>query len=107
MTLGAAHRLVSATQRKVCSRLVVKQGGLPLHAVVTLHASRYIGLSELPSVDVLVTVLALPRRGPEINIAELGFKIGWLMAIDASCGAMGAQECELRLGMVEPREFLP
>jgi len=54
-------------------------------------------------VDVFVAVLALRRRGLEVDIHQLGFKVWRLVAIDAGRSAMRAEQNELRLGMIEAR----
>ena len=103
----AAHVLVRPAQRKFGPLLVVKQGRLPRHAGVALRAARDIPFGELLSVDVLVAVLALRRRGLEVHIHQLSFKIGGLVAINASRSAVRAEQRKLCLRMVEAREFLP
>ena len=70
---------------------------------MTFRASRSIASSELLPVDVFVAVLALRRRGLEVDIHQLGFKVWRLVAIDAGRSAMRAEQNELRLGMIEAR----
>ena len=90
-------------QRKFGSLLVIKKRGLPSHAVMAFRAARCLTLSELPPVDVLVAILAVGRRGLEVHVHQLGFKIGRLVAINASCSTMRTQQRKLCLGVVEAR----
>lgn len=53
----AANVLVCALQREIGPLVMVKQRGLPLCAVVALGAGCEFALSELPAVDILVTLL--------------------------------------------------
>lgn len=68
---------------------------------MTFRALRIIPCGELPSVDVFVAVLAMRRRGPEVDIHQLGFKVRRLVTIDASCRPMRPQQGKFRLGVIE------
>jgi len=107
VTLGATDVLVRSAQRECGSLVVIEQGRLPLHAVVALGALRRLALRELPSMDVLMAVLAQSRRGLEVDVHQSSFEIRRLMAVDASRRAMRTQQGELSLGMIEPRKFFP
>jgi len=65
------------------------------------------GLCELRSMSVRVTVFALLWCGVEVNIGELGFKVGGLVAVDAGDGTMRSCQREFRLGVVETRQIRP
>jgi len=107
VALRAAYVLVSTAKREGCRLVMVKERGLPPHAGVTLRAARNVRCGELLSVDVLVTVFALTRSGLEVHVQQFGFKVGRLVAIDASRRAVRAEQDELCLRMVEAGEFLP
>ena len=101
VAFGAAHVLVRAAQRKRRSLFMVKEGRLPLHAGVALGAARDVIFNELLSVDVLVAVLALAGRGPEVHVHQFGFKVRRLMAVDARGRTVRPEQSKLRLGVVE------
>ena len=66
---------------------MVKRGRLPFCGIVTVGALGHLirkEFRELPSVDVLVTVFALLRRLLEVDIDQLGFKVGWFVAVNTS-----------------------
>lgn len=107
VTLDAPDILVRSAQRKLCSPIMIEQRRLPLLAVVTVHAGRDLPFGELLSMDIVMALFALHRRGLEIHVAKLGFKIRRLVAIHAGCGAMRSQQGERGLRMVESRQFLP
>lgn len=96
VALRAAHVLVGSAQGEGCSLLVVKKRGLPLVTVVAICAGSGVGFSELLSVDVFVTVLALGRRSLEINIDQFRLEVRRLVAIDASRGTMRPNQSEFR-----------
>lgn len=62
---------------------------------------------ELCSVNVHVTVFTLLWRGMEINIGELGLKVGGFVAVDAGDGTMRSCQREFRLRVVEARQLHP
>ena len=57
VTSIAANALVCALQRESGPLVMVKKGGFPFGAVVALGAGCESALSELPAVDVLMTLL--------------------------------------------------
>lgn len=57
--------------------------------------------------DILMAVLALRRRGFEIDVNQLSSEVRRFVAVDAGCCPMRSQERELRLGVIESRYFLP
>ena len=63
--------------------------------------------SELLPVNVFVAIFTLYGRGLEVDVDQLRFKIGRLVAIDAGRRAMRSEQRELRLRMIEARKFLP
>src|SRR5690349_406855 len=75
MALGAAHILMSATQRECSSLLMVEERGLPLHAVVAFGTAGNVGYGKLPPVDVFMAVLAFCRGSLEVHVDQLGLKI--------------------------------
>lgn len=79
---------MGTTQREIRSLVVIKERGLPLHAVVTFGAASDFGLRELLSMNVFVAVLAKRRSRFEINVDEFGLEIGRFMAVDTGRGAM-------------------
>ena len=97
VTFRAAHVLVCSTQWEFRSLLVIKQGRLPLHAVVTIGAMSDVGLGELLAVNVLVAVFADSRSHFEIHVHQFGFKIWRLVAVDAIRRLMRTDERKFRL----------
>ena len=91
MALGATNVLVGAAQRELGSLLVVEQRRLPLHAGVAFGASCGVTLGKLLAVNVLVAIFALSGRSLEVYVHQLGFKVWWLVTIDAGGRAMRAQ----------------
>ena len=107
MAVGAQCVAVGLLQRE--GRLVVvEQGRLPASAVVAFGAAgNASSLRELRAVDVRVAVFTLLWRGMEINIRQLGFEVRGFVAVAAGDGAMRSGQREIRLGVVETREFRP
>lgn len=104
----AAHALVGSLQREGRARFVIEQGGFPASSVVAVRAGRAaIGFRELCSMHVLVALFALGGRGFEVHVDQSGFQVGWLVAIDASGGAMGSRQREGRLVMIEALQLFP
>lgn len=94
MALGTGHIRVSAGQRQVRSRIVIKRGGHPAGRVVTIRAVSFGVLGhELSIVGILVASLALLWRP-----FKPGFRVGCrLVAVSAFHRSMGAQERKLCL----------
>lgn len=86
---------------------MIEQRGLPLSTVMATVTARIPLLGELLPVNILVAVLALSRGCLEIHVRQLGFQIGWLVAIRARRCTMRPNQRERRLGVIEPRQFLP
>jgi len=107
VTFGALHILVGPAQREGSPFIVIKQGRLPLHAVVAVRARSVLTFGELLSMYVLVAVFAQHGGGLEIHVCQLGFKVRWFVAIDAGGRPVRSEQRKLRLGMVESRDFLP
>lgn len=108
VTIGAPDVLVCATQGERRPLFMIEQRGLPFRAVVAIGAWGCIAFGdELLSVDVLVAVLALHRRGFEIDIDQLGFEVWRFVAVDARCCPVCSKQGELGLGMIESGELLP
>ena len=66
---------------------MIKRGRLPFRGIVAVGALGHLirkELRELPSVDVLMTVLALLRRLLKIDIDQLGFEVRWFVAVNTS-----------------------
>ena len=70
-------------QREGCALVVVEERRLPLHARVALGAVRNVFFRELLRVNVFVAIFTLYGRGLEVDVDQLRFKIGRLVAIDA------------------------
>ena len=107
MALRAANILMRPAQREGGPFLVVEQRGLPFHAVVILGAAGYTLKGKLLAMGIIVAILAQLRSRLEVHVHQLGFEIGRLMAIDARRGTVRTQQCELCLGVIEARKFLP
>jgi len=102
-----AHVLMRATQREFGPLVVIKERWLPLVAVVTFNALRDTSLGELFPVNIFVAVLALGGSGFEVHIDQLRFQTWRLVAIDAGCHTVCAEQREPGLGVIESRQFLP
>jgi len=107
VTVSAAHILVSSSQWKGRSFVVIEQGRLPLRRIMTIRTASNAGYCELLSVNVLVTLLTLVRGRLEINVRDRGLEIRRLMTVDAGGRAVSTEQSELRRGMVKPGELLP
>lgn len=90
-----------AAQGEGSSLFMIKQGRLPLHAVVAVGAAGNIATGKLFSVDILVASLALAGSRFEIYVQQCGFEIRWLVALDARRRAVSAQQCKRRFRVVE------
>lgn len=95
MALFATCSLVGALQRERRSLVMIEQRRLPLRAVVARYAIGYTVLGKLFSMDILVALLALGRRGLEINVGQLGFHVRRLVAIRAGSGPMRTDQREI------------
>jgi hypothetical protein len=89
VALGAPYVLMSASQREY-RFFVIKQRRFPLRTVVALSAPRHVALRELLPMYVLMAVLALCRRGPEVHIHQARLKVRRLMAVGTGRGPMGS-----------------
>lgn len=107
MALPASHFLMRAAQGERSSLFMVKQRGLPLHAVVALGAAGGFATGKLFSMDIRVAILALVGSCFEIGVHQFGFEIRRLVAIDARRGPVRAQQCKLRFRVVESGKLLP
>lgn len=107
MTFCAPNILMGAPQRERGPLLMIEQRGLPLHAVVALGAGCDVAFRKLLSVDVLMAVLTLSGGGFEVDVDQPGFQIRRFVAVHTRCCPMGAEQGELRLGMIEPGKFFP
>ncbi len=107
VALRASHVLMRSSQWERRAFLVIEQRRLPLHAVVALGTSGYVGLRELLAVNVLVTLFTLHRRRFEIDVDQLGLKIRGLVAVFASCRTVRPKQRKLRLRMIKPGKVFP
>jgi len=86
---------------------MIEQRRLPLRAVVARYAVGYTVLCKLFSMNILMTLLALSRRGLEINVRQLGFQVRRLVAVQASSGTMRTDQREIGFRVIEARQLLP
>ena len=87
---------------------MIEKRGLPLGGVVAIGAERdTLRSRELTAMNVGMAFLALRRGLGEVHVGELRFQVWRLVAVDATHGAMGDEESELRLGVIEAREVVP
>lgn len=107
MALFATCSLVGALQRERRSLVMIEQRRLPLRAVVARYAIGYTVLGKLFSMDILVALLALGRRGLEINVGQLGFHVRRPVAIRAGSGPMRTDQREIGFRVIEARQLLP
>ena len=68
VTFAALHVLVGPPQREGSPFLVIKQGRLPLNAVVAVGAGCRLPFGELLSVCVLVAVFTQQGGGLEVDV---------------------------------------
>lgn len=90
VAVSATDILVSAPQRKFSSLLMIKEGRLPLHAVVTFSTMRDVIFRELLAMNLFMAVFTLRGRRLEIDMDEVRLKVGRLVAVNASGGPMRA-----------------
>jgi len=108
VAVGTAHILVRACQRKLGSLVMIKERGLPLgDAVAVGTGCDSFGLGELTAVNILMAVFAFRRSLGEINVEELGFKVGRFVAIDTRDRTMRTEQSELGAVVIEAREVFP
>ena len=111
MTSAAPHVLVRALQGKR-RLLVIDKRWPPLGSCVAVRAVRDTGrdtarLHKLRSVYVLVTVFTLRRCRVIVDIGELALQVRRLVAARALHCLVRARQLELRIVMVEVRQFRP
>jgi len=97
--------LVASLERKR-SFLVVKQGGLPLVAVMAPCAVVGAG-AELVSMGVLMALAAGSGSSNELNVPHGEFHVRRLMAVSAGDGAMRTDQGKIGLRVVELCEVAP
>ena len=107
VTRVTAHVAMRALQRESGSSVVIERGRFPLEAVVTVRAGRVLAFCKLPAVHVLVTSFTGCGRGFEVRVNQLRAHVLRLVAVDTSRGAVGSEERERSLGMIEARQFPP
>src|SRR5882762_10438354 len=102
VTTGTGHIAMFALERECRPLVMIEQRRLPFRGVVAIGAGRdLIRLRELLAVHILVALLALFRCLLEVHIDQLGLEVGWLMAIDACHGPVGALQREGSLVVIE------
>lgn len=108
MAGGTADVLVRPRQCESRALVMIEKRGLPLGGVVTVGAGDIAPrLGELTAMNVGMAFLAL-RRGPgEVHVDELHFQVRRTVAVDASHGAMCAEESEPGPVVIEARDVLP
>ena len=100
---AAWNRDVQALQREVGALVVVEKRRFPLVAVMAIRAGCDSCFRELLSMWILVALLAFLGCHFEVHIHQLGFKIRWLVTVDASSRAMRAQQGKVGGAVVELR----
>lgn len=103
MALCTAHVLVRPSQGKRSPQLVIEKRWFPLAGVVAIDAVRNLPLRKLLAMDVAVAVFALRGRFLEVNIGQLGFQVGWLVAVHASRRPVSACKRKCGLRVIESR----
>ena len=101
MALCAAYILVCPAQRKICPAVMIEERGPPLHAVVAVSAVRHLPRGKLFPVDVLMALFTLRWRSLEIYIDQLGFEVGWLVAVHASRRPVRSDQRKCGLRVIE------
>ena len=96
-----------AFERESGSGVVIEQGRLPLHTVVTVGARGFAVFCKLLAVNVLVTPFTARRRCFEIRINQFSAHVLRFVAVDTSRGAVSSQQRERSLGVIEAGEFFP
>jgi len=107
VTISAADILVRAAQWKIRSPIVIEKRGFPLYGVVAVGTAGKLAFGKLLAVNVFVAIFALCRGRPEIHVDQFGPKVRRLVALDASGGAMRAQQRKRGPRVIEAGEFLP
>ena len=107
VAVAATDVLVGARERELGTLIVIESRWLPLRAVVTIGARSYLTFGELPSVRIGMALLALQRGLGEIRVDQLGAQVRRFVAIDTRHRAMGPDQRELGLCMVEACQILP
>ena len=82
---------------------MIEQCWLPLCAVVALDATGIPILGELLAVYVFMAFFTLGRRRFEVDVGQLGFQVGWFVAIRTCGRTMGPKQWKRGFGVVEPR----
>ena len=104
----AANALVSTCQRESGTPLVIETRWLPLRGVVTIGAgSNTAGIGKLRPVNVVVALFTFGGSRFEIHVHHAGFKIRWLMTIDAGCTPMCAHQSEAGLRVIKFLQIFP
>lgn len=101
VTCLTAHVAMRTLQRERGSRVVIEQGWLPLHAVVTVGAGRFLAFCKLPAMHILVTLFTGRGRGFEIRVNQPGAHVRRLVAVDAGGGTVSSQQRERSPGVIE------
>jgi len=91
-----------AALERECGLVVIEKRRSPLATVVTSLA--IVGArTELISMRVLVAIPAIHRGFRKVDIPQVGFHIGWLVAISAGQCTMRTQERETCFFMIKFR----
>jgi len=101
VAVRALHVGVYALQRERSAAVVIEERRLPPVAVVAICTCGPIILRELLAVRIVVALLALFRRGLEVDVNHGPFEIWRLVAIDARGGAMRTQQRKTCLRVIE------
>ena len=101
MALCTAHVLVRPSQGKRSPQLVIERRRFPLAGVVAIDTVRNLPLRKLLAMNVAVAVFALCWRCLKVNIRQLGFQVGWLVAVHALRGPVSSKQRECGLRVIE------
>ena len=107
VALVATGFLVGALKGEGGPLVMIEKGRPPFRAVMTANATGNTVLGKLLPMDIPMTLLALGRGSLKIHVRQPGFKVGRLVAIRARGCAMGPDQRERGLRMVEARHLFP
>lgn len=104
----AAYSLMCPGQRKTRTMLVIEERWSPFRGVVAIGAGRDVaGIGKLCAVNVFMALLTFCGCRLEIHIHHAGLHVRRLVTINAGSPAMGADQGEAGLGMIEFLQVLP
>lgn len=106
MAIGALDAAMFAGKRKPRPTVVVELRRNPASTAVAVSANRgFSGLGELPEVKLLVAFFAFAGGGLEIHLLQRNVRPRRLVALDARCSAVRAEQREAFHGVREVHVF--